>query len=742
MSFVKWMRKNNTKIMAVVVIVLMIAFIGGSSFRLIFRGSGGMGQAVAYYGHKKKINHYDRAEANQEIEILTALRADEVLRSQDLTGILLSELLFSQSRSSGSMLDLAKQTVQRNQYRITDKQLSDLYRDRTAPSDIYWILLREEAEAAGVYIPDRDVGQLLGQIIPRLFPDQTYAGVMQSLVNRFNVPEEHILATFGKLFAVLRYAQTVCSMEDVTAAQARHIASRESETLNVELVQIPASAFADKEQTPSDEAELEQFNQYKANFTGDVTEANPFGFGYKLPDRVQLDYLALKLQDVEAIVKPPTQEEAEQYYQQNRQRLFSEQVPSNPNDPNSPTVARAKSYAEVATTVMDQLKRQKITMKAEQILAEAKSLADAGLQPTSAEDQQLTLEQRATRAGSYQKIAQDLGTKYNIALHSGRTGQLNAMQVQSDKYLSRMFLTGFGYNPVRLGQVLFSVKELGDNASILLSMPPAEIYASVGPARDPMLATVPDLSGQIMMIARVVDVQKAAAPGNLDVAFSTRTVALDGAADARSQSFSAREEVIKDLRKLAAWDITKGKAEEFLAAAQKDGWDKAVAQFNQVYGAKAKAEPNDPNVFKLDRFNGMQRIRNEDLQVLAAQVANNPVGQLVLNEARVEGQLADQLYALAPADRDAPPQTPKIVEFKPNQSYYCLKSLAREYLSREEFQKMKGMILLREEHNQVQSLAAVHLNPANILKRMNFKFARQADQPAEDKTGQKSKGTS
>ena len=31
MSLVKWFRKNNTKIMAVVVIVLMVGFIGGSA---------------------------------------------------------------------------------------------------------------------------------------------------------------------------------------------------------------------------------------------------------------------------------------------------------------------------------------------------------------------------------------------------------------------------------------------------------------------------------------------------------------------------------------------------------------------------------------------------------------------------------------------------------------------------------------------------------------------------------------
>ena len=47
---------------------------------------------------------------------------------------------------------------------------------------------------------------------------------------------------------------------------------------------------------------------------GMPAKSNPFGFGYKLPDRVQLEYVALKLQDVKGIVKAPTAEEAESFY--------------------------------------------------------------------------------------------------------------------------------------------------------------------------------------------------------------------------------------------------------------------------------------------------------------------------------------------------------------------------------------------------------------------------------------------
>ncbi len=744
MNLVKWFRKNKTKILAVVVIVLMVGFIGGSSLTFLLRGSGGIHKAVAHYGQRKKITHYDRMMAGQELEILASLRADDVLRSQDLRGILLAELLFSQNRSSAATLDMVRQTIQRSQYRISDKQLGDMYRGRTAPSDIYWILLREEAATAGIHVQSEDMGELLGRIIPQLFNNESYARVMQNIVGRYNVPEEQILETFGKLLAVLQYAQAICSMEDITNSQARHIASRESEMLDAELVQLEAWAFADKKLIPPDETLLEHFDRYKANTPGDVNEANPFGFGYELPARVQFDYIAVKLKDVESIIKPPTREEAEQYYRQNRALAFSEEVPADPNDPNSPRVTRAKSYVEVADTVIRQLRRQKVTTQAEQILQEARNLADADLQPTGTGEGEMTVERRKEKAGDYERIAQDLAKKHGVAVHSGRTGLLDAMDMQSDAYLGRMYLTSYGHSPVPLSQVLFSVKELGQNATVLLSMPQAETYMTIGPARDPMASMIPELSDHIMLIARVVDARKAAAPESLEVAYSTRTIDLGDPSQEKekAKSFSVKEEVVKDVQKLAAWDTTGTRAQEFLALATKEGWDQAIAQFNRLYGEQAKADPNDPNVFKLEQRAGLQRVSSAELQVLAAQVANNPARQRFLNEVRNEGLLVDRLYSLIPPAETTATSMPQIMAFKPNQSYYLLRNLSVQRLGKEEYEKMKSMILLREEYNQSQNLAIVHLNPQNILKRMNFQFIRQADQPSEDEADQKAGETS
>ncbi len=82
------------------------------------------------------------------------------------------------------------------------------------------------------------------------------------------------------------------------------------------------------------------------------------------------------------------------------------------------------------------------------------------------------------------------------------------------------------------------------------------------------------------------------------------------------------------------------------------------------------------------------------------------------------------------------------MEFKPGRSYYVIKSLELQPLYQEQFQKMKGMVIGREEYGQTQSLAAVHLNPENILKRMNFRWAKPAEDSAQDETKKESKDAS
>ncbi len=738
MNLVKWFRKNNTKVMAVVVVVLMVGFVGGTALTSLLHTSGGMDDAIAHYGAKqRKLTPNDRNQARVELEILQALGAGQILRSRDLRGVLLGELLFSQDRAADMVTNLW-QYIQRNRYRVSEKQLSAMY-DRTVPGDMYWILLRDEAETAGFHVRTEDVGQMLGSGIPQLYPGTTYAQVMQQMISRHGVPEKTILATFGKLWAVLQYAEAVCSLETATASEVRHLASRQSEAMTAELVQFKASYFEDKAATPSAAEMAAQFSKHRDAFAGEASEENPYGFGYKLPDRIQVEYIALDFNDVPALIDHPTAEETETYYQQNRDRIYTQKVPSDPNDPNSPEVDEIQPYADVAVAITDQLTRQRVIRKAEQILLEARNQADVDLGARSPDDAELTIADMKGKAGDYKAIATTLGQKHNLSLYYGRTGMLSAADVQADKHLRQLALTGYGNNPTPLIQMLFSVEALGDDAVQLMSVPSVQAYRSIGPARPAMIAAVPDLSGQIMALVRIVAVEPAAAPESLDTEYSTKALVIDDNDDEADGVHSVKEAVIEDLRVLAAWETTKTRAQEFVQMANEGTWDEAVNKFNELYGEQAKSDPNDPNVFEVQNRFGLQRVARGQMELITTQTANVPGIDENLRQFAVEQRFVNRLYSLIPLKGDSAKDLPVVLEFKPDQSFYCLKDLSIRRLDQQRFQTMKSSLLMQQNHIKSQSLSVVHFNPANILKRVDFTFAEQPED--DEKTENESSET-
>ena len=226
-----------------------------------------------------------------------------------------------------------------------------------------------------------------------------------------------------------------------------------------------------------------------------------------------------------------------------------------------------------------------------------------------------------------------------------------------------------------------------------------------------------------MMVARIVGVQKAGEPENLDVMFSTRTLELGQSVEPKDEIYSVREKVIEDLQKLAAWDTTRARAEEFVVLASQEDWDPAIAKFNELYGKQAKQDPNDPNVFKLDYLAGVQRVSLAQVQTIAAETHGVAARAAILRRVQIQRQLVDRLYSLVPVDTESAPRMPQILEFKASQSFYVLKNVSVRRLDRQQYEKAKGRLLMRADNIQTQSVAAAHFNPANILKRMYFRSA-------------------
>ena len=731
MNLVKWFRKYNMKIMAFVVIGTMFGFIGGGSVlqQLSKRRSG----VLAYFGEKKEITNYDLSAARQELEILRMMRADALLRSQDLYGIFLGELLFSDQRASPALINRIKQTIRTNQYRISEKQINDIYR-HPVPPHIFWLLLQTEAQNAGIRISNAQVGELLGRIIPQLFEGQTYTQLIGALIRQQRIPEEQILATFGKLLAVLQYSSIMCSSEDLTTRQIMQTASNEEERLNVEFVKFDSVVFAAKQDEPSAGKIAEHFNKYKAVAPGTVNDDNPHGFGYKLPDRVQLEYIAVKLDEVKAIVKRPTQDELGDYYSRNKELLFTEEMPSDPNDPNSPPIKKTKSYAEVANSISQQLLNDKINSTAQNILQEAKTLTEAGLEGLEIESAKVTTEQLREKAGDYKAAAAKLSEKNKIKVYTGKTGLLSPVDMQTDEQTATLFLQGYGQNPVRLSKVVFAIDELAASELGPFDVPKPRMFENIGPVKD-MMSRYRSDAGGIMTIVRVVDAQKAAEPASIDVTYSMQSLKLDPNEESTDkETYSVKEKVTEDLKKLAALETTKSRADEFVALTKKEGWPNAIKKFEELYGQLQHRDANEPNAFRLQNYPGMQRISKTNLETLALQGQGDPVTPFFLNESKVNQQFVEQIYSLVPPDKDTVESVPLVMEFKPDLSYYVIKDISISRLYQENYEQTKATRLFREDYIQSQSLAAVHFNPDNILKRMNFRSVTSEEQTADANT--------
>jgi hypothetical protein len=656
-----------------------------------------------------------------------------------------------------------------------------MYR-RSVPSNIYWLLLKNETQLAGIRVPIEQAGELLGQVIPQLFNGQTYSQLIGVLRDRYGLPEKQLLAIFSELLAIMQYAQMICSNQDVTSSQIAQTIATSAESIDAELVEFNPAVFAEDQAQISDEEILEHFNKFSPS---DVSEENPYGFGYKLPDRVQLEYLIVRLDDVRTLVEAPTNQQKEDYYNRNREQLFTEQVPSDPNDPNSPMNQRIKSYAEVSDMISDRLLKDKINSTANRIIQEAKTITEAGLEDTDIEPATLTDEQFKEKTGDYKTTAEQLSEKHNCKLYAGRTGLLSPIDMQTDEYLARLYLEGYGQSPVSLAQIVFAVCDqapsdpndpnsplrqrivfaVDDLAASELGpfdVRKPRMYENIGPLKDLWGSArfgLLDSSGQIMAIVRVIKTIKAAEPESIDQTFNTSSLefdpnqpsALSGAEgeDEAENIYSVKEKVTEDLKKLAAMDITKSKAEEFIGLAAKDGWDTAIDKFNELYGKQTSQDPNDPNAseisneeksvsesFKLQNLTGLRRISKATLQTLTVQTAGNPAAPFFLNEQKNHRRFVEQLYSLIPQDSNTVDTVPLVIEFKPDMSFYCIKNISVKRITLQEYEQTKAMQIQREDYTQSESLAAVYFNPENILKRMSFRTAPASSQRVPASAGE------
>ncbi|MFA5292622.1 MAG: hypothetical protein WC496_06255 [Phycisphaerae bacterium] len=718
MHLVKWFRKNMTKLMAIFVILIMVAFIMPTVLTQLAKPrSTGLENAMWLYGKDKKITVNDLREATAKLTVLRGLYVDKfLLGQQDLRSILLGQILFPESVPAALLDDEIKKLSIQNRLSISPSRIDEFFAQSRGRAELFLIALGDEAASAGCVVPAKQAGEILNIIIPQVTNNQVDAATaVKRVCSANNMSDAQGLEAFADILSIMTYARIVGDTENVTESQLENIFARAKEKINAEFVQFNAENFLDKASEPDSAAITEQFEKYKNYLPGTVDDDNPYGFGYKLMPRVALEYMIVRLEDVKKLVAMPAEEETEDYYQHNLER-FVEEMPAESNAPDAKPVTRQKSYAEVADMIKRGLYAQKASSQGTKILNRAVEQAETNFDTLNFEKADVNAFR--SKAGDYSAAAEVASKEYNIKIYTGKTALISAEEIQADQYLGGLMMTGQSRVPTRLSKLAFAVKPLGSEASKLGPFEPAvpKLYVSVGP--------LSDMAGNIMAVVRVVETAGSAVPADIGLSYQKNLPELAASSAAGNKTFVLKDIVAKDCKRLQAMKVADKVAGEFLEMVKKQSWDSALEKINASYGKKDSNEPNK-KTFAIQTFSDSTRVSKMDIEVTRMRTAGMAGAEGIMNQSLIYSKLMDTINSEFEDIQAKKVTLPAIIGFQPRLSFYVIKSLTRDSGAIEDYEQIRQQLAFQQDYIDSQSMSVEHFLPDNILKRLNLRPAQQ-----------------
>lgn len=736
MGLVKWIRKNERKLMAALLVLIMIAFVGGVALQEVLKRLGKGSQVVARFGADGEIGQRDLFEARDDLKVLRLLGMDRLMllrqsllrtpdslfRTPDFKSRLLGQLLFPDPQTAALVSDEMKRAIVQNRYLLSNRDIDEFFSAAGSRSELFWILLTEEARQAGCVISDDVAKERLKYLVPQITENQVSAAQMVDyIINNHRIAEDRIVRTFGNLLAVLSYANLMTSSEDVTLAQIRSGIGRRGESIDAEFVKIDANVLAADQVEPTEEELSELFGMHKGSLPDDISRRNPYGFGYKLEARVQVEYLIARVDDIRDTVERPSAEATEEFYRRNAEvpeygGIFKYSFQTDPNDPES-TIEKTRNYAAVASKIRDVMIEEKTNSKADMIFNEAKEVTEAGY--SGVDMREATSEQLGGLAGDYGDAASKLSAKHDVKVYAGKTGMLTRREIAGDSYLGMLAAQGQSMMPASLGKIVFAIDELSVTVLGRFDVSPPKMWENIGPMRD--------RSGGIVAMVRVVRAQQDLEPAGLDTSFSIKGAVLDEADD-EPAVYSVREKVVADCKVLSAMRQAREWSDELVRLLEDKTWGEAIDEFNELHETKE----GDESVFvplRLEKISGQSRASLEEIKEIEMLSLENPIAADYVKAMVTNKALNDKLYSIFVPGHTEVLDAKRVLSFRPGASYYIIKDIFRTTVTNEEYYNSKVARAYQIDAIRSDNLAFIHFSPENIFKRMNYS---PEDQPDSD----------
>jgi len=232
------------------------------------------------------------------------------------------------------------------QLRIGDAAFWYLLNANGQDVDLAYATLIQEADASGLTVSDSEADRFFEA---RELTGNQYLALLSQLRERFSgITDQRVRNAVKRWLKVTKMFVNEAVAPPASQAELRRLYRDLNEMLNLSVVRLDANDFLDQAQEPQPSRIVEQFNAFRETLAGFPDEDNPFGFGYKYPDRVQLQYLFIDRTAVERVVEP-TDKQVMDYYIAHLDQ-FTKQLPADAEESGATTADGAASEPASDTT--------------------------------------------------------------------------------------------------------------------------------------------------------------------------------------------------------------------------------------------------------------------------------------------------------------------------------------------------------------------------------------------------------
>ena len=319
--------RRHQKAVIVIMVVLMVAFLlTATSFQSIldfFSPHKNPARGTAY---GENVTARDVQEASYQLDLLKRIPFDRLI----------------EMREGQPGQQMARMLVPGQ--KISDLDMLRLLMTNGRNAELAFALLKAEAKHAGVAASEQEIRDALGAMSPTAVQgehpgDEVYSQFTTSL----KVGKEDLKRAMASWLMVSKNFAVNMPAVPPSVPELRRLYSELSDRIDLRMVQMPAIDPRIVSQNPTEAQFLDQFKKHRDVEAGNYTKDNPFGFGYRKPDRAAIEWLEIR-DDMIRRAAQPTEKQIEEYFSANLSKFKDKYL-----DEVRPQIIAALSESSIAS---------------------------------------------------------------------------------------------------------------------------------------------------------------------------------------------------------------------------------------------------------------------------------------------------------------------------------------------------------------------------------------------------------